>query len=155
MQGGTDWRRRGVYHCSHTPHICTRAPFRSQDDFRRSILPGLNVVCEVMSHPARVSEIRNLHRDDFNTFLRPLQFFGFHGVRFTQVHVRDIVREDVTASSVSHQSHRKHLTGTSHLDLRGLFPLLLRVSSFRQVSLGIGFDPKALEHGFLWGGWLS
>lgn len=49
-----------AYHSSHTPYVSTGAPFGAQNDFWRTILSSLNIICEVMADPARVPEIGNL-----------------------------------------------------------------------------------------------
>ena len=51
-------------HARHTPNICTRTPFGAQNDFRGTILPGLDVIGKVMTDPASVAQISNLDRDD-------------------------------------------------------------------------------------------
>ena len=55
-----------TYHASHTPDVSTRSPFGTQDDFGGSILPRLDIVGEMMSNPASVTEIGNLDRDSIN-----------------------------------------------------------------------------------------
>jgi len=51
-----------THHGGHAPDICAGAPLAAQDDLRRSVLPGLDVICEVMSDPAGVSEIGDFNR---------------------------------------------------------------------------------------------
>lgn len=53
-----------TYHGSHTPNIRASTPLGTQNDLGRPILSGLDVVCEVVVHPARVSEICNLDTDN-------------------------------------------------------------------------------------------
>jgi hypothetical protein len=53
-----------TYHCSHTPDISAGSPFRPQDDLRRPVLSGLNVIGKVMIHPTGIAEIGNLNTDD-------------------------------------------------------------------------------------------
>lgn len=55
------WR---TYHRSHTPNIGTGAPFCAQDHLRRSVLPRLDIIREVVVNPARVAQISNLDTDD-------------------------------------------------------------------------------------------
>jgi hypothetical protein len=52
----------GTHHCSHAPDVGTSAPFGSEDDFWGSVLSGLNVIGEVVAHPAGIAQISNLHR---------------------------------------------------------------------------------------------
>ena len=54
---------KGSYHRRHAPDIGTCSPFGAQDDFWRAVLSGLDVVCEVMSHPTSVPKICNFDRD--------------------------------------------------------------------------------------------
>ena len=49
-----------TYHSRHAPDIGTRAPFGAEDDFWGSVLSGLDIVCEVVAHPARIAQICNL-----------------------------------------------------------------------------------------------
>jgi hypothetical protein len=44
-----------TYHRRHAPYVCACSPFRAEDDFGRSILTGLNVIGEMMAHPACVA----------------------------------------------------------------------------------------------------
>ena len=53
-----------AYHGRHAPDIRTGTPFCAQDDLWRSVLPGLDVVREMVCDPARVSQIGNFDRDD-------------------------------------------------------------------------------------------
>jgi hypothetical protein len=39
---------------SNAPNIRTRAPSGSENDFRTAVLPGLDVVCELMLCPGRL-----------------------------------------------------------------------------------------------------
>jgi hypothetical protein len=57
------------YHCGHTPNVGAGAPFAAEYDFWGAILPGLDVVCKVVSDPTRVSEIGNLDGDGFECSL--------------------------------------------------------------------------------------
>lgn len=63
-QRAAEGRREKTYHGSHAPNICAGSPFRTQYDLRRSVLPRLDIICEVMIDPAGVSQIRNLDADD-------------------------------------------------------------------------------------------
>ncbi len=50
-------RSRGLeeetYDAGHTPYVRTRAPPRTEDDFRTPVLPCLDVVGEVVLDPGR------------------------------------------------------------------------------------------------------
>jgi hypothetical protein len=48
-------------HASHTPDICARTPLRPQDDLWRAVLSCLNIVGEMVTDPARVPQVGNLH----------------------------------------------------------------------------------------------
>jgi len=53
-----------TYHAGHTPHVRTGTPLGTQDDLRRAILPGLDVVGEVVPDPTRVAQVGDLDGDD-------------------------------------------------------------------------------------------
>lgn len=53
-------------HARHAPDVGGSAPLCTQDDLWRAILPGLDVVCEMVVHPAGIAEIGNLDGDDFD-----------------------------------------------------------------------------------------
>lgn len=55
------WRQ--TYHSCHAPDVSAGTPFAAKNDFWRSVLSRLDVVCEVVPNPAGVAEICNLHRD--------------------------------------------------------------------------------------------
>lgn len=56
------------YHRRHAPDIGTCPPLGAQDDLWRAVLSGLDIVCEVMSHPASVPKICNFDRDGIHSF---------------------------------------------------------------------------------------
>lgn len=60
---------RVAYHCSHAPDISAGSPFASEDDFWRAVLAGLNIVCEVVSNPAGVTQIGYLNGDNIDGVL--------------------------------------------------------------------------------------
>ena len=56
------------YHRRHAPDIGTCPPLGAQDDFWRAVLSGLDIVCEVMSHPTSVAKICDFDRDGVHSF---------------------------------------------------------------------------------------
>jgi hypothetical protein len=54
----------GPYHAGHTPNVGAGTPFSSQYNLGRSILSGLNVVGEMVAHPACVAQVGNLDGND-------------------------------------------------------------------------------------------
>lgn len=56
--------RAAIYHASHAPNVSAGTPFCSQYHLRRSILTGLDVVGEMVAHPACIAQIGNLDGDD-------------------------------------------------------------------------------------------
>ena len=52
-----------TYHRGHTPDISAGPPFRPQNDLRRPVLSGLNIIGEVVIHPTCITEIGNLDAD--------------------------------------------------------------------------------------------
>lgn len=57
-----------THHSSHTPNIRTGAPLRPKNNFRRTVLSRLDIVCEVVSNPACITQIGNLDGNDINAF---------------------------------------------------------------------------------------
>jgi hypothetical protein len=55
-----------THHSSHTPNIRTGAPLRPKDYFRRTVLSRLDVVCEVVSNPACITQIGDLDGNNIN-----------------------------------------------------------------------------------------
>lgn len=53
-----------TYHSSHAPHIRASPPFRTEYHLGRPVLSCLDIVCEVMVHPAGVAQVCNLDTDD-------------------------------------------------------------------------------------------
>ena len=96
------------YHASHAPHIGTRAPLGSQDDFRRTVLSCLNIVCEVVADPACVAQICNLHRNDIHAKVAisaaalALEVLGFRRMRAAEIHVGNVVGEYLSITTISH-----------------------------------------------------
>ena len=65
-----------THHSSHTPDVCTSTPLRPKDYFRRTVLSRLDIVCEVVSNPACITQIGDLDGNDINAFgLVFLEFF--------------------------------------------------------------------------------
>lgn len=60
---------RVAYHRSHAPDISAGAPFTSEDDFRRAVLAGLDIVCKVVSNPTGVTQIGYLDGDNIDIVL--------------------------------------------------------------------------------------
>lgn len=58
-------RGGGTYDAGDTPDIGSRTPFCTKDDFGTTILPGLNVVGEMVIDPGGITEISNLDGDPF------------------------------------------------------------------------------------------
>jgi hypothetical protein len=56
--------KRLAYHGSHAPDVGACTPLGAKNDLGRTILPCLDVVCEMVADPTSISEVRNLHRDD-------------------------------------------------------------------------------------------
>jgi len=75
-----------TYHSSHAPHIRASTPLRAQNHLRRAVLSCLNVVCEMMAHPTRVTQIRNLHRYLLDT-IALLYLFGLNVRCLAEIHV--------------------------------------------------------------------
>lgn len=48
-------------HACERPDVCSGVVHRAYQHFRTSVLPGLNLRCEVMVSPARISKICNLN----------------------------------------------------------------------------------------------
>lgn len=69
---GTPFPKTGIsistHHSSHTPNIRTGAPLRPKDYFRRTVLSRLDIVCEVVSNPACITQIGDLDGNDINAF---------------------------------------------------------------------------------------
>ena len=57
-----------THHSSHTPNIRTGTPLRPKNYFRRTVLSRLDIVCEVVSNPACITQIGDLDRNDINAF---------------------------------------------------------------------------------------
>jgi len=53
-----------TYHGRHAPNVGTSAPLGSKNDLRRSILPRLDIIGEMMSNPTSVAEVSNFDRND-------------------------------------------------------------------------------------------
>jgi hypothetical protein len=53
-----------AYHGSHAPNIRAGTPLGPQNNLRRTILPGLNVIGEVMIYPTSIAKICDLDTDD-------------------------------------------------------------------------------------------
>jgi hypothetical protein len=49
-----------THHRGHAPDIGASTPFRTENNLRRAVLPSLDVIGEVMIHPARIAQISNL-----------------------------------------------------------------------------------------------
>ena len=58
------------YHCGHTPDVGTCAPFGSEDDLWRAVLSGLDIVREVVTDPASITQIGNLYGNDLYVIAR-------------------------------------------------------------------------------------
>jgi hypothetical protein len=77
-----------THHSSHTPDVGTGAPLRPEDDFGRAVLSCLNVVCEVVSNPACITQIGDFDGNDIDAFgFVFVEFFrGLDVCGLTQVH---------------------------------------------------------------------
>lgn len=60
-------RRRETYDAGDTPDIGRRTPFCAEDDFGTAILPGLDVVGEMVVDPSGIAEISDLDCDAFGS----------------------------------------------------------------------------------------
>lgn len=54
---------RATHHGGHAPDVSAGPPFGSKNDLWRAVLPGLDVVGEVMIDPAGIAQVRNLDTD--------------------------------------------------------------------------------------------
>ena len=70
MLGGEGRWAQEFYHCGHAPDVGTCAPFGSEDDFWRAVLSGLNIVREVVTDPAGITQVGNLDGNDFYIIVR-------------------------------------------------------------------------------------
>lgn len=86
-------------HCCHAPDVGTCPPLGAENDFRRSILTGLDVIGKVMAHPACISQICNLHRDRLDRRCDFLVTFLGHRIgrsSLVERNARDILGKNVT-----------------------------------------------------------
>ena len=82
-----------LYHSCHAPDISACTPFSTKDDFWRTILPGLDVVREVVADPARISEIGYFNGNGFHDGGYIVQFSRRRGL--VERYARDILRDDL------------------------------------------------------------
>ena len=89
-----------THHTSHTPHIRASTPLRAQNHLRRPVLSCLDIVREMMSHPARIPQIGNLDGDPIDAV------FALASLRLrrcAEIHIRHVVRENVSAPAISYE----------------------------------------------------
>ena len=86
-----------------------------------------------MANPTRITQVRNLNRDDFDA-VRLVYLLRLHMCRLAEVHVRNIICEDVSVPEISHTSIYNSCMIVS--DLRSLFSLFLGFDFFRAVTAG-------------------
>ena len=79
------------YHASHAPDVCTCTPFATKYDFRRPILPGLDVVGEMVGHPASIPKVSYLDRYGFDALRVILTLRGVFVERDSRYRVRKVL----------------------------------------------------------------
>lgn len=93
-------------HACHAPNIRTRAPLIAQDDFGAPVLPCLYIVCEMVVHPARVTQVCDFDR---NEALKIRSFLGF--VVGFEADRRHLSFEQITVSTIRTSTLRGRLRG--------------------------------------------
>lgn len=81
---------RRTHHSGHTPHIGTCAPFGAENNFWRPVLSRLDVVCEMMAHPACIAQIRNLDTNGVHRRSDVFLHFRFRTAGFVEGYAANV-----------------------------------------------------------------
>lgn len=89
------------YHCCHAPDIGAGTPFGTKDDFRGSVLTGLNVVGKVVAYPAGITQIGNLDGDSVHSCGDIILTLLLGRITLVERYARDVLSQYVPVCIVS------------------------------------------------------